>query len=156
VGALALAARVVLAVALVVAAGAKFADRTHVVAQMGDLVGARAAPVASVVVPAAETVIGVALVALPHRSLPAWCAIALLVAFTVVLVQAQARHVPCPCFGGGTSARAVGPAAIVRNGVLLALAVLATGSIDGAHAGATLAWILGLGVVTGIAVRAAR
>jgi hypothetical protein len=62
-----------------------------------------------------------------HASWPGWLAAALLLVFTGVLVRAEVRHVPCPCFGSGSSARPVGSLAIVRNGVLLALAVLATG-----------------------------
>ena len=63
---------------------------------------------------------------------------------------------PCPCFGGTPSARPVGSRSIVRNGVLLALAVLATGDASGATIGPTLLWSAALGAVTLLSVRAAR
>ena len=94
---------------------------------MEALVGPRAAPVASVAVPAVELVCALALVAFPRQSFPGWIAFAVLLLFTVFLVRAAIRSVPCPCFGGATSTHPVGASAIVRNGVLLALAVLATG-----------------------------
>jgi hypothetical protein len=156
VGALALAARLVLSAAFLLAAAAKVVDRDRVVAQFGELVGPRAGLPVSVALPALEGVLAIALVAAPRSAVPGWCAAAVLFVFTLVLVRAQARHVPCPCFGGGTTARPVGPAAIVRNGVLLAVAVLATGSIDGARAPSVTAWALVLGVVAALVVRAAR
>jgi len=155
-GALALGARIVLAVTFLLAAVAKLANRQRVVAQMEDILGPRAAPTAAVVVPSVEIGLALALLSAPHRALPAWLATAVLLVFTAVLIRAQARRVPCPCFGGGASTRPVGPAAIVRNGVLLGLAVIGSGSIDGATAPATVMWVAILGSVTAGAVWAAR
>lgn len=155
-GALALGARIVLAVAFFVAAVAKLANRQRVVAQMDDILGPRAAPTAAVVVPSVEIGLAVALLFATESALPAWLATGVLLVFTAVLIWAQARRVPCPCFGGGASARPVGPAAIVRNGVLLGLAVVGSGSIDGATAPATAMWVAILGAVTAGAVWAAR
>jgi hypothetical protein len=125
--ALALGARIVLAAVLVFAAIAKLRDRKRVVEQMADFVGRRAAPLASVAVPGVELALAIALLAVPQQAWPGWLAAALLLVFTGVLVRAEVRHVPCPCFGTSSSARPVGSLAIIRNGVLLALAVIATG-----------------------------
>lgn len=155
-GALALGARIVLAVAFLVAAAAKLSNRSRVTAQMEDMFGARLAPIATIGVPLIEIGLAVGLLVAPARALPAVLAAAVLLVFTAVLVWAQARRVPCPCFGGGASDRPVGPPAIVRNGVLLGLAVLGTGAVDGATPAATLGWIVLLGAVTAAAVWAAR
>jgi uncharacterized membrane protein YphA (DoxX/SURF4 family) len=155
-GALALGARIVLAVTFLLAAVAKLAHRQRVVAQMDDILGPRAAPTAAVVVPSVEIGLALALLFATQSALPAWLAAGVLLVFTAVLIWAQARRVPCPCFGGGASARPVGPAAVVRNGVLLGLAVIGSGSIDGATAPATLMWVAVLGAVTAGTVWAAR
>src|SRR5690242_13774085 len=83
--------------------------------------------------PACEAAIAVALLVFWESSIPAWTAVALLALFTVQLVRAIPRHVPCPCFGTAAAAPA-SAASVVRNAVLLALAVLATGSPSGASA----------------------
>jgi hypothetical protein len=155
-GALALGARIVLAAAFVAAAVAKLGNRSRVTEQMQDMFGARLAPTAALGVPVIEIALAVGLLGAPARALPALLAVAVLLVFTAVLVWAQARRVPCPCFGGGASDRPVGPAAIVRNGVLLGLAVLATGSSDGATVAATLGWVTLLGAMTAAAVWVAR
>jgi hypothetical protein len=83
-------------------------------------------------------------------------AVVLLALFTVVLLRAQARRVPCLCFGASSLETPVGPAAVVRNGVLAALAVLATGTPTGASFGATLVAGAAFAIAAGLAVRAAR
>ena len=59
---------------------------------------------------------------------PRWTAqaAAMLVVFTVVLVVrlAEGRRVPCACFGA-RSARPIGVGSVVRNLVLIALALVA-------------------------------
>jgi hypothetical protein len=155
-GALALAARIVLAAAFASASVSKLRDQRRVEPQMRELVGTRFAPVASRLVPAVELVLACGLVVARGSPLPGIAALVVLVAFTVVLVRAQVRHVPCPCFGGAPSSEPVGPAAVVRNGVLLALAVLATADAAGATVGPTLAWSAALAVVTAVSVHAAR
>jgi uncharacterized membrane protein YphA (DoxX/SURF4 family) len=123
---LALVSRIVLALVFVVAAVQKLRSRRAVEASMAALVGARLAPIAAVAVPVAEVLLAVALLVFRESPVPALVAIVLLLGFTAVLVRALARHEPCACFGGGASHTPVQPGAIVRNGVLLALAVLAT------------------------------
>ena len=62
---------------------------------------------------------------------------------------------PCACFGAGAAEAPVGPASIVRNGVLAAFAVLAMGDPSGASAVATTAAFTVLfGAVAALAVRA--
>jgi hypothetical protein len=78
------------------------------------------------VVPWIEIVLGALLtagVALPVTGL---VAAALLAVFTVLLAVrlAQGRRPPCACFGR-LSTRPVGPGSIVRNLILIALALLA-------------------------------
>ena len=108
--------------------------------------------------PVVELAVAIALLAAWSSPVPAYVALALLFAFTVVLVRAQLKHVPCPCFGAaGVATRPVGAPAIVRNGVLLALAVLATGDAHGAHAAGTAVFAFLFGAATAAAtVRAAR
>jgi hypothetical protein len=129
--ALALAARIVLAVVLVVSAISKLRAPTITREQVSALVGARHGRVVARALPMVELALAVALLAW-WSFVPGVAALVLIGGFTVVLVRAQTRRLPCPCFGGGVHAVPVGPAAIVRNGVLAALAVLATASPEGA------------------------
>lgn len=157
---LAFAARVVLAAVLAASATAKLRSRVAFASealrpQMGRLVGERYAPMIGPVLPPAELAVAVALVAW-WSPVPGVVALALIGAFTVVLVRAQARHVPCMCFGAASLDVPVGPASIVRNGVLAALAVLAIGSPAGANAVATIALIIVFGAIATFAVRAAH
>ena len=145
----------VLAVVLAISALAKLRARAAVREQMDDLVGRRFAPLIGPALPVAELAVAVALVVW-WTPVPGVIALALLAAFTVVLVRAQARHVPCLCFGAASREPPVGPAAVVRNGVLAALAVFAMGSPVGAHAGATIGAALGFGALAAVAVWAAR
>ena len=78
---------------------------------------------------------------------PALAAAGVLVAFTVVLVRAELRHEPCMCFGAGASTRPVGPTAVVRNGVLLALSALAANDVRGADALPVVVTTIGFAVV---------
>jgi hypothetical protein len=151
----ALAARVVLAAVLTVSAIAKLRSRDTVrtqVAALGSDDGRLAAVVSAL--PAVELLVAVALVA-AWSAVPGIVALLLLAVFTGVLIRAQARHVPCACFGAGAGDAPVGPASIVRNGVLAALAVLAVGDPSGASAGATVGFAVLFGAVAAGAVRAA-
>jgi hypothetical protein len=80
----------------------------------------------AVVVPFVEAVLGALLVAQVERHVVAWFAVALLVAMTALLVQrlAQGEHPPCACFGAW-SVKPVGVSHVVRNLVLLVLALAA-------------------------------
>ena len=81
----------------------------------------------AVVVPLAELALAAALLAAP--ALGAWGAVVLLLAFTAVLARAVVRGVdaPCACFGSARP-EPVSTTEIVRNGGLIALAVIATGA----------------------------
>jgi Methylamine utilisation protein MauE len=151
----ALAARVVLAAALTVSALAKVRARAAVKQQVALLVSDALAPVVAPALPATELAVAVALV-VRWSPVPGVVALVLLAAFTVVLVRAQARRVPCLCFGAARVETPVGAAAIVRNGVLGALAVLAIGSPAGARPAATIGLCVVLGAVTALAIRIAH
>jgi len=153
--ALALAARIMLAVVLAASAIAKLRSLRAVRQQIVTLVSARAAPLVAPLLPVAELLVAAGLVAW-WSSVPGVVAVILLALFTVVLVRAAARRVPCLCFGSSRLDAPVGPLGVIRNGVLAALAVFAIGNPAGAHPGATLAWAAGFGTVAAVAVRAAR
>ena len=137
--ALALVARIVLAVVLLSSAVSKWRSPETTREQVVALVGSRRGPAIARELPIAELCVALALV-FWWSIVPGIAAFVLFVAFTIVLVRAQQRHLPCPCFGGAVHGDAVGSSAIVRNGVLAALAVLATGSPEGA--GAVVALLL--------------
>ena len=153
--ALALAARIVLALALATSAIAKLRSRDAVRQQVATLVSERAAPLVTPLLPAAELLVAVTLVSW-WSEVPGIVALILLALFTVVLVRAEARRVPCLCFGASRLETPVGPAGVVRNGVLAALAVLAIGAPSDAHLGATLVAVVVFGVIAMAAIRAAR
>jgi hypothetical protein len=121
---------------------------------VGKLVGDRAAPGVATLLPVAELAVAVLLVAWWGPA-PGVIALVLFVAFSGVLVRAQLLHVPCLCFGTASLQPPAGPAAIVRNGVFMALAVLAVGSPSGASAPSAAALALVFGAVEAMAVRAA-
>jgi hypothetical protein len=152
--ALALACRIVLAGVLAVAAFAKIADR-HALPERLRAMGV-APPWSTrlaVGLPVIELALALTLVVVSGSPLPAITAVVLLGAFTVFLVVTVRRAVPCPCFGTVRTARAAsGPTAIARNGLLLAIAVIATGSVDGARAGATLLFAAIVGSIASAAV----
>jgi hypothetical protein len=153
--ALAFAARIVLAVVLASSAIAKLRARAAVREQVATLVSERAATVVAPLLPAVELLVAVGLVAW-WSPVPGVVALVLLALFTVVLLRAEARHVPCVCFGASKLDAPVGPAGVIRNGYLAALAVLATGSPSGASGIATLVAVAGFGAVAVIVVRMAR
>jgi Methylamine utilisation protein MauE len=153
--ALALAARIVLALVLAGSAVAKLRVRGAVRLQVETLVSTRAAPLITPLLPAVELLVAVGLVAW-WSPVPGVVAAILLGLFTAVVVRATARHVPCLCFGASSMDAPTGASSVVRNGVLACLAVFAVGTPSGARLGATLATVVVLGVVAGLAVRAAR
>src|SRR6266700_2040094 len=137
--ALALACRVVLALVLTVAAVAKIVDRAALPGRLRAMgIAPRLSAPVALALPIVELAVAAALVAASGSPLPALAAISLLVAFTAFHRAAAGRAVPCPCFGTVRSGRATSaPAAIMRNGLLAALGVLATGAVDGARPGGT-------------------
>lgn len=153
-GAVALAARLVLAGTLAWAAFGKVKARAALPGQIASFgIPAVAVRPLALLLPLAEATLGVALVACPRSSWPAWAALALLAAFTAVVVARLGDPAPCPCFG--MSAAPVGPLTLVRNAALVALAVLATGPVDGARPLPVVGLTLGLGAVVVLLVRRA-
>lgn len=151
-GALALASRIVVAAAFVVAAVQKLRALPAMRAQVqgfgvpGPLVGASV-----VVLPALELATAAALIAVPYSSAPSFVALGLLAVFTGAVIGnlSRGRRPPCPCFGAATSdVMPISARTVVRNGWLLALAVVGTGSIDGADPWAVVVLTGVLGVVT--------
>ena len=115
-------AAVVLGIVLLVAGIAKRADRgwPQDAAALGT--PAWAIPV----LPWFEMLLGAVLVSGLARPAAAALAGVVLIAFTglVVLNLARGRRPPCACFGA-SSRRPIGPGSLVRNVVLLALALIA-------------------------------
>jgi uncharacterized membrane protein YphA (DoxX/SURF4 family) len=76
-----------------------------------------------------EIVVGVLVASGLAAPWPALAALGLLVAFTVTLIRALRMDDPpvCACFGGFTR-RPVGAGSVVRNGVLIALGLVALGA----------------------------
>ena len=148
---LSLAARIVLAAVLAIAATAKLRSRTISREQTVALVGEGAGSAIATALPFVELAIAVALL-LWWTAVPAVVALVLLLAFSAVVVRAQLRRLPCPCFGGAGRGEAAGPMSLVRNAVLAAYAVLATASPSGAQAGATIVLTLAFGVLAVAAV----
>jgi len=148
--AVALAARLVVAGAFLVAAVQKLRVRSGLTAELAGfgVPGTLVAP-AAVALPVAELATAAALVVFPGTAVPAFVAIGLLALFTgaVLANLAQGRRPPCPCFGAA-SAEPLSARTVVRNGWLLGLAVLATGSITGAEAWAVVLWTAVLGAAT--------
>jgi hypothetical protein len=134
----ALVARLTLAAAFALSAGTKLARPAAFMRSLAGF-GVPAPGLVARLLPPVEGGLAVALVALPHRSWPAFAAIAVLALFTgaVAANLAGGREIPCPCFAA-VGGRPVSAATVVRNGLLLALAVLATGPADGASAGPAL------------------
>ncbi len=146
-----LAARIVLAAVLALAAVAKLRSRSASREQTIALVGARAGPVVAAALPLVELATAVALLAW-MSPVPGVVALVLLLGFSAVVVRAQLRRLPCPCFGGAGRGKAAGPMSLVRNTLLAAYAVLATASTAGAHAGATIVLVFAFGALAVAAV----
>lgn len=78
------------------------------------------------VVPFGEVILGALLVVGVERDVVAWLAVAVLVAFTAAIVWqlAHGRRPPCACFGS-LSPKPLGAGQLVRNAILIALALVA-------------------------------
>jgi Methylamine utilisation protein MauE len=137
-GTLALVARLTLASAFALSAGTKLARRAAFTGSLAEF-GVPAPGLVAWFLPPVEGGLAVALVVLPHQAWPAFASIAVLALFTgaVVANLAGGRETPCPCFAA-SGGRPVSAATVVRNGLLLAFAVLATGPVNGASAGPAL------------------
>jgi Methylamine utilisation protein MauE len=115
-------ASVILGVAFLAAGGGKLASKAW--PRQARELGAPSWAIP--VLPWAELALGALLVMQIGRVVVASLAAALLAAFTALLVVrlAQGRHPPCACFGG-RSARPIDGWSLVRNVVLIALAIVA-------------------------------
>lgn len=113
----------VLAAVLAASAGAKLADRDATARAFG-LLGVPASRTAAVAVPVAELTVAAVLVVAPAAG--GFAALAVLVCFTAFLADRirSGATAPCRCFGG-LRTEAVGTIDIVRNVVLMALALVA-------------------------------
>lgn len=136
---LALAARLCVAAAFAVSAAAKITRPTAFAGGLAAF-GVPAPGAVARLLPPFEAALAVVLVAVPGAAWPAFLAVAVLALLTgaVVANLAAGRAVPCPCFDADSD-RPVSTATVVRNGALLALAVVGTGSTAGADPGATVA-----------------
>ena len=135
----AVVARITLAAAFGLSAGAKLA---HPGAFADGLTGfgVPAPRLVARALPPVEAAVAILLVAVRREPWPAFLAVALLAVFTgfVVANLVAGGAAPCPCFGPpGT--RPVSASTVARNGYLIGLAVLGTGSTAGASAGAAIA-----------------
>ena len=135
----ALVARIDLAGAFALSAATKIAGRAELARGLEDF-GVPGSGAVATVLPPVEAALAGLLVAVRHQAWPAFLAIAVLAVFTAAVVAnlAGGHPVPCPCFGPPPAgARPVSAATVARNGALVALAVLGTGSTAGASPGAT-------------------
>ena len=116
-------ARVLLGLALLVAAVTKIASGSRWVDQAFDLGMTRSL---TATLPWLELVVGAAVVSGLAEPWPAAVAVAMLVAFTVWIVihLARGQHPPCACFGA-LSAAPLSWWHVARNGALIGLGVLA-------------------------------
>ena len=135
----ALVARVDLAAAFALSAATKIAGRAELARGLEDF-GVPGSGAVATVLPPAEAALAALLVTVRQEAWPAFLAIAVLAVFTAAVVAnlTGGHPAPCPCFGPPSAgARPVSAATVARNGYLVALAVLATGSTAGASAGVT-------------------
>jgi hypothetical protein len=145
-------ARIVLAITFAFSALAKLRSWRTLPDDMRAFgIPANAAAFVAIALPVAELGVAVTLVGWWSAAWPAWIALAMLLLFTVMLVRAAAAHTPCPCFGSAHDVPA-GPAGVVRNGVLLAVAALATADPSGAHRSAVFATTAVLGAAVAVTV----
>lgn len=140
---LVLASRGIVAGVLAAAAIAKLRDRA---ATRAALRASRLPESLDLTLPVVEAFTAFGLLMERHTAWAAYVAGALLGAFTVFLVAEMLRGVeaPCPCFGASAAAPPPGARAIVRNLVLLALVVVATGTVDDGY---WIAWLWALAVI---------
>ena len=151
----ALTARLTLAGAFAYSAATKVAHQGALARGLADFGVPRSRLVARGL-PPLEAGVAVVLVAVPGRAWPAYLAMAVLAVFTGAVVASLAGGAPkpCPCFGPpGKDARPVSAATVARNGYLLALGVIGSGSTDGASTAGGLAAAVVTVAVTLVAVR---
>lgn len=143
---------VLLAATFVVAAHFKSVDRVGVVESF-DAMGLAAPEVLSRLVPLAEVFVAAILVAVPWVG--STLALALLAAFTLVLarLKASGQTIACRCFGAASAER-ISSAQLIRNGMLIAAAIVGIGAERVVPTAAELATGVGL-FAAGAAINAA-
>ena len=137
----ALVARITLAAAFGLSAATKLTRRAEFARGLRNF-GIPASGVVAWLLPPVEAGLAVLLVTVRGSAWPAYLAIAVLGVFTAAVVAnlAGGHPAPCPCFGPpGAGARPVSAATVARNGYLVGLAVLGTGSTAGASGWGTAA-----------------
>jgi len=137
----ALVARITLAATFGLSAATKLADRRGFARALGAF-GMPASDALSWLLPLIEGGLAPVLVLVRGAAWPAFLAVAVLALFTgaVVANLVGGRAAPCPCFGlPAAGARPVSAATVARNGYLVALAVLGSGSMGDASIGAAIA-----------------
>jgi hypothetical protein len=137
----ALVARITLAAAFGLSAATKLAHRSAFARGLEDF-GVPGSAAVAWGLPPVEGGLALLLVTVRGHAWPAVLAIAVLAVFTAAVVAnlVGGRPAPCPCFGPpGAGARPVSAATVARNGCLVGLAVVGTGSTAGASAGVTVA-----------------
>jgi uncharacterized membrane protein YphA (DoxX/SURF4 family) len=124
--AIALVASVLLGAAFLVAGGSKLAAGQ---AWPVEADGLGAPSFAIPTLPWIELVVGAALIFQILPPIPAIAALALLVAFSGLIVARlkEGKRPPCACFGAW-SAKPIGPAHLVRNGALIVLGLVSLGA----------------------------
>jgi uncharacterized membrane protein YphA (DoxX/SURF4 family) len=150
-----LVARITLAAAFAYSAATKL---THPAAYKQGLAdfGVPRSRLVAPALPVLEGGLAALLVAVRDDAWPAFLAIAVLAVFTgaVVANLVGGQPAPCPCFGPpGADARPVSAATVARNGYLVALAVIGTGSTDGVSTAAALGASIVTVTVTLVALR---
>jgi uncharacterized membrane protein YphA (DoxX/SURF4 family) len=137
----ALVARITLAATFGLSAATKLGDRPGFAQALRNF-GLPRGDALAWALPLVEGGLALALVLVPGEAWPAFAAIVVLALFTgaVVANLIGDRPAPCPCFGPPTAgARPVSAATVARNGYLVALAVLGTGSTSDASVAAAIA-----------------
>jgi hypothetical protein len=141
----ALAARVVVAIILVVSGVGKLLALGPAVKASRSQYGGYAwvTLVVAAALPAYELVLAVLLLTV-DAAWPSWLAFLTFAAFTVVLVRRIVRndHRPCNCFGAASKQRDLSIGSLLRNTWFLALALIATGTATMAAPSAVLGTVL--------------
>lgn len=152
-----LTARVLLAAVFTVAGLAKLSDRDNVVAASEALgLPQRFSPFAARALPVMELALAVALLVTTTARLALLVAAVLLTIFTAAMLRTlhHGLAVVCRCFGGASD-RPIGPSSVLRNVLLLAVAILGLMAANGGAVslfdwlGGQDAWSLG-GAICGL------
>jgi uncharacterized membrane protein len=107
-------------------------------------------------VPAVEAGVAITLVLWP--ALGGFAALVLLLVFTAVIVRSlrSGIHAPCACFGAHRSST-LSPWDVLRNGMLMALAAVATATVRPVRPdGLTVGVVAAIAAVAAIALRLVR